>query len=76
MNTPDPLALLEAETARANADHYLGEARVALAAGQIAWALYFIDAAEFYDPAASPERVALLLDAMEQISERTVSRDG
>jgi outer membrane PBP1 activator LpoA protein len=70
----DPLALLEAETARANADHYLAEARAALADGQIAWAMYFLDAAETYVSDTSPERIALLLGALDTITERTADR--
>ena len=71
---PDPLALLEAETAKANADHFLAEARSALADGQTGWCLYFLDAAETYVSDTSPERIGILLGAMEQITERTASR--
>jgi hypothetical protein len=74
----DPLALLdaelEAEIDRGNASHFIRQAAHAAKRGEIAWTLYFLEAADFYVPESSAERIGLLLGAMEQITERTADR--
>jgi hypothetical protein len=69
----DPLALLDAETERANRDFYFRKARAAFRDGLILWGLYFLDAADSYaepDPEQAGERISLLLGAMEAVAER------
>ena len=69
----DPLALLDAETERANRDHYFRLAAGSFARGLILWGLYFLDAADFYaepTPAQASERIAMLLAAVGAVSER------
>ena len=59
---------------RENAAFYEDLAHVELRVGDLDLGLYFLDAADFYappSPAATWERIVLLLAAMERANERT-----
>ena len=63
-----------ADLDRDNSRFYEDLARVELRAGDPELGLYFLDAADFYappSPAATCERITLLLAAMGRLSERT-----
>ncbi len=78
--SPDPLALLEAETARADADFFHAEAVAAFSEGDVEMGLYFLNASDHWAPptqAQVSERIAILAAAMKAVSgQRDPVSDG
>lgn len=69
--------MVVAEVDQANAAFYESLAAEEFAKGNVAWGLYFLDAADFYaepSPGVAAERTAVLLGAMDKLSERTEQR--
>jgi hypothetical protein len=66
-----------AEVDQANAAFYENLAADEFAKGNVAWGIYFLDAADFYaepTPATVTARIYLLDAAMDKLSERTEQR--